>query len=267
MGKNRPLISTVLLNWNRRYLLEQTINSYLETVNVPYELIIIDNGSEDGSQEFIKNICAKNNQCSSIFLEENIGGAALNLGLEKASSKILHISENDLKYEPGWTDRVIKLFELFPELGQLSLYGHNPARDKGDIDGERPSEKISRQGLTIYKTKINVHSSSVFRREIWDQGIRWENIGDGEVKFPDDYSFSQQVIKAGYMVAWNDHYLVTNFGHLIDEIKNNFVYYIRDYKAKPRGIQKFSKRINRFGYKLIKDESEESGYRMVILDE
>ncbi|AZO93204.1 glycosyltransferase family 2 protein [Halocella sp. SP3-1] len=266
MARKKPLISTVLLNWNRRYLLEQTVNSYLSTVNVPYELIIVDNGSRDGSQEYIKNVCSCNELCTNILLNKNMGGIALNLALTRARSDILHVSENDLQYKPGWVERVIRIFRVFPELGQLSLYAHSPARNEGDIDGERPSERISRQGLTIFQTRINVHSSSVFRREVWQQGIRWKNIGNNGVRFPDDYSFSQEVMKAGYIVAWNDEYLVTNYGHLIDEIKNNLAYYVRDYKAKPGGLEKLRKRIKRFGYGLILDEKEKSGYRLVSLD-
>ena len=53
------VISTVILNWNRSDLLRVTIESYLKTVDVPYQLIIVDNGSTDDSREVIEELQRK----------------------------------------------------------------------------------------------------------------------------------------------------------------------------------------------------------------
>src|SRR5207248_11571826 len=44
-----PVLSTLLLNWNRVHLLEQTLHSYRSTVSVEHEVIVVDNASTDGS--------------------------------------------------------------------------------------------------------------------------------------------------------------------------------------------------------------------------
>ena len=36
--KETPLISSTLINWNRKDLLRITLESYLDTIRVPYEL-------------------------------------------------------------------------------------------------------------------------------------------------------------------------------------------------------------------------------------
>jgi Glycosyltransferases, probably involved in cell wall biogenesis len=83
----------------------------------------IDNGSTDDSRKIIKelNDKYKNKINEIILLDKNIGGEAINLGLAKAKGKLLHISENDIEYLPGWFKKVVKLFQTFNELGQLSL--------------------------------------------------------------------------------------------------------------------------------------------------
>jgi glycosyltransferase involved in cell wall biosynthesis len=58
---NETLITTVILNWNRADLLKMTVESYLKTIEVPYELIIIDNGSTDDSRKIIKEL---NDKCN-----------------------------------------------------------------------------------------------------------------------------------------------------------------------------------------------------------
>lgn len=251
-----PEISTVLLNWNRKYLLKKTIFSYLETISVPFELIIIDNGSTDGSQEFIKNFCENKSNCDSIILPSNKGGKALNLGLKRSKSKYLHVSENDFTYKIGWDKKMLKTFKKFPELGQLSLFA--PFKNQNII-------KMEKEDCVIYVTNKNVGTSSMFRREIWDQGVRWGNVGT-EYKFPNDSAFSQAVKCAGYLVAWTDKTLVINHGHQIDEYRNNLSYYIENYKSKPwLGIQGFKTRLQKVGYKLVETDSTESGYTIVSI--
>jgi GT2 family glycosyltransferase len=51
-------MSTVILNWNRLDLLRITVHSYLASVSVPFELMIVDNCSSDGSQRFIRPLAA-----------------------------------------------------------------------------------------------------------------------------------------------------------------------------------------------------------------
>ena len=48
-GVHYMRISTIVLNWNRQALLEQTLRSYAATVVGPCELMVIDNASSDGS--------------------------------------------------------------------------------------------------------------------------------------------------------------------------------------------------------------------------
>lgn len=116
---NNIVISTVILNWNRSDLLKITVESYLKTVEVPYELIIVDNGSTDNSRKIIEELKAKhgNKINKIILLDKNIGGEAINLGLNEAKGKLLHISENDIEYLPGWSTKVVKLFQTFDKLG------------------------------------------------------------------------------------------------------------------------------------------------------
>ena len=255
---NPPLISTILLNWNRLYLLKKTLDSYLKTISVPYELLIIDNNSSDGSQEYIERFCACNANISSILLSQNKGGEALNLGLARASGQFLHVSENDLIYQENWDKKALKTFAIFPELGQLSLFSPFPPCD---LVGEtcRFYTSLKRNNNIIYPTDINIGSSSIFRREIWEQGVRWQNADAGSYRFPNDTVFSRSVIKLGYLVAWNDQYLVINQGHLLQEFKNNLHYYIENYRSKHGNLNIFEKRLNKLGYRLHKIAS---GYRI-----
>ena len=72
---NRDKVATVTVTYNRKELLKNNINSIL---NQSYEvdcIIIVDNNSNDGTKELIKNEFGDNDKIKYIFLDENIGGA------------------------------------------------------------------------------------------------------------------------------------------------------------------------------------------------
>jgi len=87
------------------------------------EIIVVDNGSVDESRRVIEEARSYLPQLLSVLLDENAGGEAVNLCFEKVSGELIHISENDLVYLPGWADHVRTAFCLFSNLGKLSLFG------------------------------------------------------------------------------------------------------------------------------------------------
>jgi predicted O-methyltransferase YrrM len=233
--KQPPLISTVVLNWNRADLLFRTLESYRNTISVPHEIFIIDNASSDNSHSIIEDFCAKAPRAEAIFLPQNMGGEAINIGLEKAQGRYLHISENDLEYLPHWSTQCIELFEKFQLLGQLSFFGPLPDDDTpGGVGAIPPSKLRHLQGSIIYETENNVVTTCMIRRAIWDLGIRVHSLPEHDgVIFPDDGRLSQEIKQAGFLVAHTDHGMVRNIGHTVAELKARQDYYLRNYRAKP----------------------------------
>jgi len=244
------LLSTLLLNWNRGDLLRKAIDSYLSTVTVDYELIVVDNASTDGSTEYIRSVCKDKPNRYSILLPQNLGGEALNIGLAQSRGRYLHITENDVAYLPGWDIELLAKFEKFPELGQLS-----PSSPSGRTD----VVPLMRDGATIYGVEGNVTTTCIIRREIWDKGARWTSIECGNFKFPDDGLFSQVVKNLGYLVALNDKDAAINWGFHAKEIIGRLPYYIENAQAKPwLGIEGLRQRLRRQGYDLV--EKQGGGY-------
>ncbi|QXJ28546.1 hypothetical protein J5U23_01415 [Saccharolobus shibatae B12] len=249
---NDIIISTVVLNWNRSDLLKITISSYLNTVNVPYELIIVDNGSTDDSRKVLEELKNRfsNKINKIIFLDKNIGGEAINLGLSEAKGKLLHIGENDIEYLPGWSEKVVKLFSIFNELGQLSLFSPVPTDE--EVWVPHPIKRILyKEGEIIYEALGNVGTTSIIRKEIWDKGVRIHNIKTNEFLFPDDVRLSEDILRLGYVVAWAPYYLVRNLGHSYNEILKRVEYYRENYESKKGlGYQGLLKRIDYYEKKV-----------------
>jgi len=242
------VLSTVLLNWNRCDLLQTTIRSYLETISVSFELIIVDNGSDDDSPAIIRAACEGRPNVRAILLPDNQGGDALNLGFADARGSLFHVSENDIEYLKGWDTALLAKLEAFPQVGQLSVFGVT-----ADSSHYRFVEHIAHHGAAVLVTSANVGSTSLFRREIWDAGGRWRSRPDG-FRAPNDVQFSADVRAFGYAVAWNDRTVIVNHGHEVEEWIRRLPYYVASYSGKSyRGIEGLRRRLLAGGYALTQN--------------
>jgi len=52
---NEPLINILILNWNNKKVLLNSVNSIKKSIYKNYKITIVDNGSDDGSIDFIKS--------------------------------------------------------------------------------------------------------------------------------------------------------------------------------------------------------------------
>jgi glycosyltransferase involved in cell wall biosynthesis len=86
-------ISVIIPTYNRKLLVEKTIQNILEQSLVPSEIIVVDDHSDDGTLEFLKNIF---NERITLILNKGEGpGAARNTGLEIATGDYIKFFDSD----------------------------------------------------------------------------------------------------------------------------------------------------------------------------
>ena len=87
-------VSIILINYNTKDLTVQAINSiYEQTNDLSYEIIVVDNNSQDGSVEAIKE---NFENVKVIVNKENLGfGTANNIGIKQASGKYIFCLNTD----------------------------------------------------------------------------------------------------------------------------------------------------------------------------
>ena len=96
-----PLVSVLMACYNHERFVSEAIESVLGQTFEDYELIIMDNGSEDGSLQIIKNYNKKDDRIKTIFNAENIGTPkSQNELIESAKGKfICRIDSDDVWVE------------------------------------------------------------------------------------------------------------------------------------------------------------------------
>jgi len=92
--------SVIVLAWNGREYLETCLNAVFAQDYPDFEVIVVDNGSTDGSADFVAE---RFPQARLIRNERNLGFAAgNNVGLRAATGDVLVLLNQDTQVQPGW---------------------------------------------------------------------------------------------------------------------------------------------------------------------
>ena len=113
--KDRDLIkiSIIIPCYNEKNTLIKIINKIILSLNnynfKSYEILIVDDGSSDGTTEIIKENYSIKNNFKTFFHDKNLGkGAAIKTAKNNSSGNIIIIQDADLEYDPDDYDKLLK---------------------------------------------------------------------------------------------------------------------------------------------------------------
>jgi len=113
-------ISVIVVNWNRRALLEACLRSLEQPQGAPFEIIVVDNGSSDGSAEWLENATFPF-PLQLIRNQENRGFcAANNQGIQRARGEFVALLNNDAEAGPGWLAALREAFDQGADVGMAA---------------------------------------------------------------------------------------------------------------------------------------------------
>jgi len=105
------LISVVMPVYNEKNTIQQQLGK-VQAVEMPFkkEIIIVDDGSTDGTRQMLEDIDkSKNEGLKIIYQDKNCGkGAALKAGFAAAKGDIVIIQDADLEYDPSEYPKLIQ---------------------------------------------------------------------------------------------------------------------------------------------------------------
>lgn len=171
--------SVIVPSWNGKKLLEICLPSLIRQTFKDFEVIVVDNGSVDGSVEYVKDNFPK---FRLIELSQNLGFApAVNIGINKAKGEYLILINNDTEVDTRCVEYLIRAAGEKKEVGMvgakmLNFYKRDIVDSAGDyLDsvghasniglGERDGEKFQKSGYVFLVTG----GGSLFKREMLDK--------------------------------------------------------------------------------------------------
>jgi len=125
MDKNK-LVSVAFLNYNGLKILKKTLPSLINLKDgVKKEIIVVDNDSKDGSQEYVKllsNKKLKNNLIKGVKLvanKENLGSPGINSVIGNFKGDYLFITDNDIELDKECLPNLIKTLDSDSSIGAV----------------------------------------------------------------------------------------------------------------------------------------------------
>ncbi len=121
-----PTVSVIILSYNRRDEMRECINSIMAQDYADYEIVILDNGSTDGSVEMLR---AEFPEIKLILLDENVGASAgRSRALEHAEGSLVLQVDNDAILMPTSAMRMmVDRFRKEDDLGIIFTRIEDPA--------------------------------------------------------------------------------------------------------------------------------------------
>ena len=90
------LVSIITPSYNSARFINDCVSSVLEQTYTNWELIIVDDASDDNSRELISDIAKRDSRIKFVFLTKNIGAAgARNIALEKSEGRYIAFLDSD----------------------------------------------------------------------------------------------------------------------------------------------------------------------------
>lgn len=193
-------VDVVMITWNKLDLTRRAIESYRRHVRHPYRLICVDNGSTDGTLEYLRERADL-----VIANSANVGAVrARNQGYAVTTSELVLFSDNDIEFESDIVARLVRAMEREPRLGfvgpllsqQLEEIGRYPA---GASIAEITALVGEGAPPPLQDLKVVPAACVLFRRALIDE------VGPWDVTFDpyghEDYDFTLRARARGWRVA------------------------------------------------------------------
>ena len=118
IGVAAPLASIIIPNWNGIDHLPGCLDALRAQSYRRTEVVLIDNGSSDGSQSFVRE---RYPEVHLVALERNLGlTGGNNIGFEAASGEVLISLNNDTEAHPRFVEALVEALTQHPEAGMAA---------------------------------------------------------------------------------------------------------------------------------------------------
>lgn len=159
---NSFVCSIIIPTWNKLELTRQCVTALAsKTADCSFEVIIVDNGSTDGTPEFLQTL---GGDVRTLLNAENLGFAvACNQGARVARGKYLVFLNNDTIPQDGWLKPLVSEVDEHPEVGIAGsklLFADGSVQHAGVV-----FMRSRRSAYHIYQAALSASPSVNQRRE------------------------------------------------------------------------------------------------------
>lgn len=127
MNRSIPLVSVIIVNYNGKVFLKKCLSSLFTQSYPSIEVIFVDNGSGDGSADYVRKEFPS---VRIIESKKNLGFAkGNNLGIKEAKGELIATLNNDTEVTPRWLEELVRAMNSDEKAGMCAskmLFMKNP---------------------------------------------------------------------------------------------------------------------------------------------
>ncbi|MBR4489939.1 glycosyltransferase family 2 protein [bacterium] len=212
-----PEISAVICTHNRSSLLADCINSLLNQ-NIDsenFEILIIDNNSNDNTKEIAADFC-KNHNNIKYFFEQTAGySAPRNCGWKNASGKNVAYIDDDEIAAPNWIENILNTFQIeeHPDIiGGICEIQYDETPPEWFTDSMGRTNKNRQKGLLNHRADSYLGCGNIaFKKEVLEKLNGFSNdfdMKDGFLMMGEDTDICQRAKNAGFQLYYNPEIII-----------------------------------------------------------
>lgn len=123
----QPLVSIIIPTYNRKQYIVDAIDSCLAQTYPNCEIIVVDDGSTDDTEVFLRNNYG--GQIRYIYQDNQGPGIARNTGIAAAHGEFIHFCDTDDQLLPEKIEKCLKYFRTHPDVAVVHTYYQFVASD------------------------------------------------------------------------------------------------------------------------------------------
>jgi len=164
VNKN-PTVSVIIPTYNRAHLVGRSIQSVLNQTYQDFEIIIVDDGSTDNTENIIKEFQKKDERIEYIKHNKNRGGsAARNTGIKAARGEYIAFLDSDDEWQYKKLEKQITHLNNNYLNAFISYTGYFRINDKGDNSIFKPTKHGDIYNNQLWEDHVSPTSAVMVRR-------------------------------------------------------------------------------------------------------
>ena len=219
--------SIIIPVYNAEKYIENAIESILEQKFGDYEVILVDDGSNDQSRVIVDKLIAEQKRVKGIHISNHGVSYARNLGVNMASGDYILFMDSDDKYEKNTLSRLSQILDMHPEADVLCFGYVENVIEKGERVKQTvhhfPAMQI-KGGESIKKKSLRLITDPMFG-SVWSKIYKKSLLNKYGIRMPEqmfigeDYCFNLEVLShCKEWVAIEEpfyHYMIQNESSII----------------------------------------------------
>lgn len=216
--KMKHLLTVIIPVFNGKKTIKKSVESVLNQSYRNIEVLLIDDGSTDGSSDFCEEICRNDNRVKVIHQANKGVSSARNVGIDRANGDLIAFADSDDLLDEDMYELLIKFLDKTDsEVSACSFKSENnffkiTTKEKHD---QIPAPLVIGGGIQLYEsiTRSNNSIEGQVWNKVWKRNVIGENRFKTDISMCEDCVFTWQVMKNVHQAVYNNlplyHYYVS----------------------------------------------------------